>query len=256
MITRLNVKHFYYILTSAMLAVSLQSCQNEDVVFEEDSCRIVLNMSSEGTFLETDTRAVQSLTDLEGFSFKLSGTDHKGEAVDRELRFQKDGDLNIAIVPAGQYTLTAGNETMATTGNGMPYYHGSSELFKLSDNTTTVVSIALGKPHNARIDLVLDNTFSSLYTLEEVSFDDKVERSITLTSQGSVYAMVPADGIVTYTVKATAKKGSHVSDLPATGVKGTIKVAPGNSYTLNLTAKAISDLIIGIGDGEHGGEFD
>lgn len=239
-----------------MVAVSLHSCQNEEDVFDKDSCRIVLNMSSEGTFLETDTRAVQSLTDLDGFSFMLSGTDYKGEPINRALRFQKDGDLNIAIVPAGEYTLTADNEAVATTDNGMPYYHGSSEPFELSDNTTTVVPIALGSPRNARIDLVLDDSFLSLYNLSEVSFDDKVERNITLASPGSVYAMVPANGIVTYTVKATAKKGSHVSDLPPTGVNGTIKVAPGNSYTLNLTAKAISDLIIGIGDGEYDGEFE
>ena len=64
-------------------------------------------------------------------------------------------------------------------------------------------------------------------------------------------------GTIKYTVKGSAKAGSHVSDIPASGITGTINNAEaGTSYPLNITASSISDLLIQIGEGTHNGEFD
>ena len=61
---------------------------------------------------------------------------------------------------------------------------------------------------------------------------------------------------ISYTIKGSAKAGSHVTDIPAEGITGTITVEAGNSYPLNITASSISDILINIGEGEHNGEFD
>ena len=218
--------------------------------------QIVLSMPVAEPFVVAETRAVQTLTDLTGFVYRLSGTDSQGGAVNSNILFHKEGDAYTAIVPAGEYTLTADNAQDATAGTGKPFYRGTSSAFTFSPGGTVHVSIDLGTPQNAEIILVQDATFSSLYDLKEVSFADGTERNNALTADGKSYVTVPADGTVTYIVKATAKEGSHVSDLPAGGVRGTLSVAKGQSNTLNLTAKTISDLMIEMGEGEYDGEFE
>lgn len=238
-----------------MLFFTLSSCQSEEgFQADTDGC-IILSMPAE-SFVSVDTRTIQEITDLGGFDFTLSGTNSLGETVNSKIIFNKEGDNYVATFPAGTYFLTADNQTVATTGPGAPYYKGVSASFTLSPGSKAEVSIELGKPQNAEICFLQDASFSSLYDLREISFNDGSDRSNVLSSNGSSYVMSPADGVVIYTIKATAKEGSHVSDLPEDGVKGKLTVANGNSYIINLTAKAISDLIIEMGDGEHDGEFE
>ena len=66
--------------------------------------------------------------------------------------------------------------------------------------------------------------------------------------------MPDSEGKVSYTIKGTAKAGSHVTDIPANGFPGKISVAAGTSYPLNITA-TITGIRIDFG-GEHTGEFD
>ncbi len=238
-----------------MLFSTLFSCQSGEEPQADAKGYICLSMPAE-PFVSVDTRTVQEITDLDGFEFTLSGTDGQGETVNSKIIFNKEGNSYISTFPAGTYTLAADNQTVATTGPGAPYYQGTSASFTLSPGGRTEVSIELGKPQNAEIILLQDASFSSLYELQEVAFNDGSDRNNILTSNGKSYVMAPADGIVTYTIKASAREGSHVSDLPADGVKGKLTVVNGHSYTLNLTSKTISDIIIGIGDGEHDGEFE
>lgn len=250
------LKYIRFVLPCFLLTVSLCSCQNGEEPGAEGTGKIVLQMSAEDISVEASTRALQSLTNLDGYSFLLTGTDSKGAPVSKVITFQKDGDRFYSIVAAGEYTLTADNEVAATTGNGVPYYRGTSSSFTFVPGGTANVSIDLGSPLNARVDLSLDALFSSLYDLISVSFSDDTDRENTLTSAGTVYVMPTASGKVSYTVRATAKAGSHVSDLPSDGLTVSLSVSPGKSHSLCLTAQSIQDILIEIADGEHDGAFD
>ncbi len=218
---------------------------------EKSSGRVVLRMSEAEPFVKVGTRAGQTLTDFSGYTFTL-----KGDGMDdREVVFTKEGDVYSSIIPAGTYTLSADNGAAAVSGNGTAYYSGTSSSFTLGVGEVVLVSIDLGSPKNAEVKLCVDGTFSDLYDLTEVTFDDGTDRTVTLNNSGTVYLMIPADGKMAYNIKATAKAGSHVSDMPTDGLNGSIAVEAGKTYTLNLTAKAIADMLIEIGDGEHNGEF-
>lgn len=243
---------FLTIVSVATLFCSCQSDPNTSRAQETTGC-VTLNMQDEVPFVEVGTRASQSLTDFSGYVFLLNGTDVEGHTVtDKKVEFGAD---NRCIIPAGTYTLSADNQEAAVSGNGAPYYRGTSSSFTLEAGGSESVSINLGKPQNARADLSMDPSFSTLYSLIEVTMADATDRTLSLTGEGTAYLMIPEGGVVTYTIKATAKAGSHVTDLPIEGVKGTLKVEAGKAYPITLTAKAITDLMIGIGEGEHNGAF-
>lgn len=247
------MKRLASFLSVAGMAAVLFSCQSEDVVSdaEKSAGRVVLSMSEAEPFVEASTRAEQALADLSGYTFTLKGdgTD------DREVAFSEEGGVYSCIIPAGTYTLSADNRAAAVADNGAAYYSGTSSAFSLSAGGVVPVSINLGTPRNAEVRLCVDATFSDLYDITEVTFGDGTDRTVTLDNSGTVYLMIPADGKAMFNIKATAKAGSHVSDLPAGGLGGSIAVEAGKAYTLNLTAKAIADMLIEIGDGEHKGEF-
>ena len=149
-----------------------------------------------------------------------------------------------AIIPAGKYTLTA---TSNTAQDAAPWYQGTSNEFLLGVGGIQSVSINLNKPKNVEIAVSFASSFTNLYENYSVTIGTK-----SVSANGNLYAM---PGTITYTIKGKAKSGSHVSDIPAEGVEGTIIVAAGTSYPLNISAQAISDLLIEFG-GPHDGEFD
>ena len=120
----------------------------------------------------------------------------------------------------------------------------------------TIPTIEMGKPQNTRIDLTLEESFKKLYDLQSLTLSDG-SRTISLDSINlKGFMMVPENNTLTYTIQATAKKGSHVTDLPAEGLTKTLTVKAGYAYPIHLTAQAIKDMMIGIGNGSHNGAFD
>lgn len=244
-------------LTSTLIVTCISwvffSCQSEklspDTTYAKG--RILFSMPTAEPFIEEGTRA--TLTDLTGYTFTLSGTDTKGNPIKGVINF-KD---NSCIIPAGTYTLTADNQKAAVSGLGAPYYYGTSDEFSLeAGGTVTVPTIEMGKPKNTRIDLTLDKSFTDLYDLKSLTLSDG-SRTISLDSINlKGYMMVPEKNTLTYTIQATAKSGSHVTDLPAEGLTKTLTVTAGYAYPIHLTAQAIEDMMIGIGEGSHNGEFD
>ena len=246
-------------LTSTLIVTCLSwvffSCQSEKLSPDTSYAkgRILFSMPTAEPFIEEGTRA--TLTDLTGYTFTLSGKDTEGKTINRVITF-KD---NSCIIPAGTYTLTADNDSAAVSGLGAPYYNGTSAEFRLeAGGTETVPTIEMGKPKNTRIDLTLDKSFTDLYDLQSLSLTlSDGSRTISLDAnhrQG--YMMVPETNTLAYTIKAKAKSGSHVTDLPAEGLTKTLTVTAGYAYPINLTAQAIEDMMIGIGEGSHNGEFD
>lgn len=246
-------------LTSTLIVTCLSwfffSCESETMPPETGYAkgRILISMPTAEPFIESGTRATQTLTDLTGYTFTLSGTDTEGNAVNGVITFTD----NSCIIPAGTYTLTADNKTAAETDFGAPYYHGTSASFTLeAGGTMAVPAIQLGKPQNTRIDLSLDKTFTDLYELQSLSLSDGT-RTISLDAKNlRGFMMVPENNTLTYTIKAKAKQGSHVSDLPTEGLTKSLTVTPGYAYPILLTAQAIEDIKIEIGNGSHKGEFD
>ena len=135
----------------------------------------------------------------------------------------------------------------------------------LSDGSRTISLNANNRqgfmmvPKNTRIDLTLEDTFTKLYDLQSLTLSDGSDGSRTISLddknlQG--FMMVPENNTLTYTIKATAKSGSHVTDLPAEGLTKTLTVTAGYAYPIHLTAQAIEDMMIGIGEGSYEGVFD
>ena len=246
-------------LTSTLIVTCLSwvffSCQSEKLSPDTSYAkgRILFSLPTAEPFIEDGTRAIP-LIDLTDYTFTLSGTDTKDNTINRVITF-KD---NSCIIPAGTYTLTADNKAAAApvSGLGAPYYHGRSASFTLeAGGTVTVPTIEMGKPKNTRIDLTLDESFKNLYDLQSLTLSDG-SRTISLDDnhlQG--YMMVPENKPLTYTIKATAKSGSHVTDLPAEGLTKTLTVKAGYAYPIHLTAQAIEDMMIGIGEGSYEGVF-
>lgn len=250
------MKLYNAILASTIIASVISSCQNVEPESAMQQGQVILSCSDIAAYIDGGTRAA-TLTDLDGYTFTLDGTDSEGKSVSYQIAFQKDGDTYSSIIPAGQYTITADNTQAAQSGLGCPYYQGTSAEFTLTPGGSVSVSISMGKPRNSQITLSQDPSFTALYDLIGVEIHDETSRNITLNAQTTTgYVMVPSSKQITYTIKAQAKQGSHVSDLPTSGLSKTITIQSGHSYTISLTAQSISDMMIGIGDGEHGGEFD
>lgn len=247
-------------LTSTLIVTCLSwvffSCQSEKLSPDTSYAkgRILFSMPTAEPFIEDGTRA--TLADTTGYTFTLSGTDTEEHPINGIIKFED----NSCIIPAGTYTLTADNKTAAVFGLGAPYYNGTSAEFRLeAGGTETVPTIEMGKPKNTRINLTLDKSFTDLYDLQSLTLSDGSDGSRTISLDDNHlqgYMMVPKNNTLTYTIKATAKSGSHVTDLPAEGLTKTLTVTAGYAYPIHLTAQAIEDMMIGIGNGSHNGEFD
>lgn len=238
-VVRLNV----LLLLSTVL---LTACQTDDlppIPKQAQTGRIVLSLPEVQLYSEGSTRADGNIAD---YTYTLNSAEGSVHVVSDSTITFTDGS---AIIPAGTYTLTAISKTAQDAG---PWYQGTSNVFLIGIGEATPVSINLGKPKNVEIAVTFDKSFAELYESYSVTIGGK-----SLTANGRLYAMPDELGKVTYTIKGSAKAGSHVSDIPASGITGTINnAAAGTSYPLNITASSISDLLIQIGEGTHNGEFD
>lgn len=229
----------------------LTACQSDDEV-QDTTGTIQLQLGNMLPYTELITRAEAPVADLTKYSFTLNGTTIGGVAItDLPLSVSSDG---TAQVNAGTYTLTADNKDEANRDSGRPWYNGTSEPFTISINTTTPVSIALGKPKNARIAMAIDPSFSALYDSPVLTLSDG-SRNLTLSStEESCYFIIPADGALAYTITADAKSGSHATDMkPATGY---VAIQPGYNTTITLKAHPATGIIIPVTSGTFNGTFD
>ena len=221
--------------------VMLTACQTDDlppIPKQAQTGRIVLSLPEVQLYTEGSTRAEQN-GNIADYTYTLTNTATSEAST---ITF----DNGSAIVPAGTYTLTA---TSKTAQDAAPWYQGTSDAFTIGIGEATPVSINLGKPKNVEIAVTFASSFTTLYENYSVTIGGK-----SVSANGNLYAM---PGTIKYTVKGSAKAGSHVSDIPASGITGTINNAvAGTSYPLNITASSISDLLIQIGEGTHNGEFD
>lgn len=224
--------------------VMLTACQTDDlppIPKQAQTGRIVLSLSEVQLYTESSTRA-DNTGNIADYIYTLTNTATSEAST---ITF----DNGSAIVPAGTYTLTA---TSKTAQDAAPWYQGTSDEFLIGIGGTQEVSINLGKPKNVEIAVTFASSFTTLYENYSVTIAGK-----SVSANGNLYAMPDELGKVTYTIKGSAKAGSHVSDIPTSGITGTINNAEaGTSYPLNITASSISDLLIQIGEGTHNGEFD
>ena len=223
--------------------VMLTACQTDDlppIPKQAQTGRIVLSLPEVQLYTEGSTRADGNIAD---YTYTLNSVEGSVHVVSDSTITFTDGS---AIIPAGTYTLTATSKTAQDAG---PWYQGTSSSFSLLLGGTQTVKIDLGKPKNVEIVVSFDESFTNLYENYSVTIGEK-----SVSANGNLYAM---PGNIGYTVKGSAKAGSHVSDIPASGITGTINNAEaGTSYPINITAAAISELLINMGNGEHNGEFD
>ena len=237
-----------------MLLPLLSGCLNEDTQPQPERSvegRIVLSLSGIEVFTDAETRAAQTLDDYTGYVFTLNGTAVESGTVTNQV-ITLDG-AGSAIIEAGTYTLTASNLAASQTGNGCPYYEGTSAEFNLGVGGTQPVSIAMGAPKNAKLTIVEDDaTFSSKYENATLSIGG---RTFNLSPEATgTIAYLPAGTSVSYTVSAAAKRGSHVTDI--TSATGTIDLTAGCYHTLTLRANPVTGELIPIVSGSHNGEFD
>lgn len=249
------MKHIFPLLLCAGLLGLFAACQSEADLRPKASAtgQLMLGGAYAEPFASGTTRATQTVTDLSAFTFRLVGTDTDGQEVDQRITFQD----NRCTLPTGTYTLHVDNYAAAIRGPGAPYYSGTTPSFTIGEDATQTLAIDLGSPKNARVDIRLDASFSELYENFSIAFEDAAQRRFRIYAPGSVYVMVPEGESIPYTLRATARKGTHVADLPAGGVSGTLTVQPGKAHPLTLSAQGIRDLLLlQFGEDTHAGEFD
>lgn len=232
-----------------LLASTLVACQNENISDIDDNAttgRIVLSLQDVEVFTEVTTRAEQA-GNVSDYTYTLSGTTKNGTTVTDQTVTFTDGS---AIIPAGTYTLTV---TSKTEPDAAPWYQGTSKPFTIGVGGTKSVTIYLGAPQNAAIAVNFDASFTSLYENYSVTIGNHSVSNASAAGSTTLYTM---PGKISYTIHGSAKQDSHVSDIPEAGITGTLTVAAGTSYPLNITAQSITDLMIGIGSGTHNGPFD
>lgn len=225
-----------------MATVFFSACQVEDLPPIKESAqtgRIVLSLPEVQLYTEGSTRADGNIAD---YTYTLNSAEGSVHVVSDSTITFTDGS---AIVPAGTYTLTATSKTAQDAG---PWYQGTSDAFPVGIGGTKSVEINLDKPRNVEVAVTFDKSFTDLYENYSVTIGGK-----SVSADGLLYAM---PGNITYTVKGSAKAGSHVSDIPASGITGTINAVAGTSYPLNITVNPVSGVNITIAGSPHTGEFD
>ena len=242
----------FCVLLVTLLALTSCHQDNESEVTLDGEATLVLSLNDAQLFTELSTRVEHVVTDYSRYTFKLNGTTISGAPVtDLVIPIGDDG---IAQVSAGTYTLSADNRDYANTDNGYPWYNGSSETFTINVNETLGVSIALGKPKNARLSMAVDDSFSALYEHPVLTLSDG-ERSVMLTSSEEVcHFIIPASGALAYTITAAAKAGSHATDMPSS--TGYVDIQAGYNTTIRIKANPASGIIIPVVEGGYTGTFD
>lgn len=226
---------------------------------QEAKGRIVLTLSDLEVYVDAPTRSTQTLSDFTGYTFTLNGEAVESGHVSYGINFDEN---STAIIEAGTYTLTASNRANAGNGYSAPYWEGTSSQFTLSVGGTQSVSIALGKPRNAKIlvDSTTNEVFRTKYehvrlTLSDGSHSTTIARAGTTGCVTEAYFPALDEGTsLTYTLTARARLNSHVTDINS--ATGTITVTRGCQHTVTLTANGITGEIIPIVSGQHTGMFD
>lgn len=212
------------------------NCSNEVMEETPQDGIVRLSLNSEPAVLvDVETRAITA--DPKDYTITLSGETNPL-------------DISQTIIrPAGEYTITA---TSKTNAYNAPYYEGSTS-FTLSAGEVEEVSIDLGAPKNAQINVSFDDSFTQLYENYNVTLSDGTHTTSPLTT-GTAYFM---PGTITYTIKGTARAGSHVQEIPSSGTTGTLTIEVGKAYPLTIKANPISGYVrIDFGTEDHSGSFD
>ena len=243
----MQITHPHTLLTLAWLAIGqlCTGCSAEDIAGEDASEMglLCLQMSSDEVYIQTDTRAVQTLTDWSGYQFTLdNGT------TSTPLVFT-DGK---AIIEAGTYTLSATNSASVDNGYSGALYSGA-ERFTISPGEQKAISLALGKPKNSKVTVSLSSAFAEKYELKSLTLNDGT-RDITISSAAQTAYFPAAATQLTYTLVADAKAGSLVQDI--TSATGSVTIEAGKHTTLNLQLNPIDpNLVVIETDTDYNGEF-
>ena len=209
-------------------------------------------VQAEDSYLNIETRESQPLTSLTDYTLTdytltLNGTTTEGETVTSQS-ITLDAN-NTAKLKAGIYTLTASNQTAATTDAGCPWHEGTSAEFTIAAGGNTAVTLDLGKPKNAELQIVLSESFSNNYESLNLTFTDG-NRVLSVTADSTLYLM---PGSIPYSLIADAKQGTYIQDASLTG---NLTLTAGTTQTLTLSIQPITGLImIETGD-THDGEFE
>ena len=194
-------------------------------------------VQAEDSYLNIETRESQPLTSLTGYTLTLNSTTTEGETVTSQS-ITLDAN-NTARLEPGTYTLTASNQTAATTGAGCPWHEGTSAQFTIAAGGNTAVTLDLGKPKNAELKIVLSESFSNNYESLNLTFTDG-NRVLSVTTASTLYLM---PGSIPYILTADARKGTYIQDASLQG-------------TLTLSIQPITGLIRIETGGTHDGEFE
>ena len=232
-----------------MLSVMAVACTSSitDGVMPSQEGTLRLLVQAEDSYLNIETRESQPLTSLTGYTLTLNSTTTEGETVTSQS-ITLDAN-NTARLEPGTYTLTASNQTAATTGAGCPWHEGTSAQFTIAAGGNTAVTLDLGKPKNAELKIVLSESFSNNYESLNLTFTDG-NRVLSVTTASTLYLM---PGSIPYILTADARKGTYIQDA---SLQGTLTLTAGTTQTLTLSIQPITGLIrIETGD-KHDGEFE
>lgn len=232
-----------------MLSVMAVACTSSitDGVMPSEEGTLRLLVQAEDSYLNIETRESQLLTSLTGYTLTLNGTTTEGETMTSQSITLEDN--NTAKLKAGTYTLTASNQTEATTDAGCPWHEGTSAQFTIAAGGNTAVTLDLGKPKNAELKIVLSKDFSANYGSLNLTFTDG-KRVLSVTDASTLYLM---PGSIPYTLTADARKDTHIQDA---SLQGTLALTAGTTQTLTLSIQPITGLIMIETGGTHDGEFE
>ncbi len=235
----------------SVMAVACTSSITDGVVpSEEGTLRLLVQ--AEDSYLNIETRESQPLTSLTDYTLTdytltLNGTTTEGETVTSQS-ITLDAN-NTAKLKAGIYTLTASNQTAATTDAGCPWHEGTSAQFTIAAGGNTAVTLDLGKPKNAELKIVLSKDFSANYGSLNLTFTDG-NRLLSVTADSTLYLM---PGSIPYSLIADAKQGTYIQDASLTG---NLTLTAGTTQTLTLSVQPITGLIRIDTGKEYDGEFE
>lgn len=229
-----------------MLSVMAVACTSSitDGVMPSQEGTLRLLVQAEDSYLNIETRETQPLT---SYTLTLNGTTTEDETVTSQS-ITLDAN-NTAKLKAGTYTITASNQTTATTGAGCPWHEGTSAQFTIAAGGNTAVTLDLGKPKNAELQIVLSEAFSNNYESLNLTFTDG-NRVLSVMTASTLYLM---PGSIPYTLTADARKGTHIQDA---SLQGTLALTAGTTQTLTLSVQPITGLIRIDTGKEYDGEFE
>lgn len=249
----MKYNRLYVISALVAMLLGMTSCQQEELRHNETMRmgRIVLALSDVEVYAD-DVVTRSTLDDYDGFVFTLNGTTVDGWTVrDSVISFTN----NAAIIEAGTYSLSVNNDVASLVNNGCANYSGSTtQNFSLVAGGSTLVSISMGAPKNAKVTVGYSDDFTAKYNNVRLTLS-KGGRFVDVGSAEGCYpeAFFPA-GSVDYTISASAKVGSHVTDIA--GATGFISLTAGKHSVITLTINTVTGEIIPLISGTHTGEFD